>query len=185
MLSNCSEMLKGRDNPHDDVDDAPPDTTTQHNSAQHELALCILLGHREHTGGSRQDTHGTPVLTAVRRPWVAQPREHAHATQVTDTSCEHGWRPNSLVAEQGCRAPRHDSGAELRTTADHPHMVAEQSCEPRQSTMVHSWADQPTSLPRLEQRPQCFPWSSVNTALATRSRRETLEVRDVLTSRTM
>ena len=75
---------KGRDNPHDDVDDAPPDTTTQHNSAQHELPLCD----RCHTawGGSRQDTHGTPVLTTVRRPWVAQPHEHAHATQVTDTS---------------------------------------------------------------------------------------------------
>ena len=30
------------------------------------------------------------------RPWVAQPHEHAHATQVTDTSVEHGWRPHKL-----------------------------------------------------------------------------------------
>ena len=67
----------------------------------------------------------------------------------------------SMVAEQGCQAP---------------DMVAEQSCELRQSTMVHTWADQPTLLPRLEQRPQCFPWSSVNTALATRSRRGTLDL---------
>ena len=80
-------------------------TTRHHNAAQLSTARVgaatddILPGHREHTGGSRQDTHGTPVLTTVRRLWVAQPHEHAHATQVTDTSCEQGWRPNSLVAE--------------------------------------------------------------------------------------
>ena len=28
------------------------------------------------------------------RPWVAQPHVHAHATKVTDTSVEHGWRPH-------------------------------------------------------------------------------------------
>ena len=49
------------------------------------------------------------VLTSVRRPWVAQPRPHARAgdTQTSGTMSEqHGWRPNSLVAEQGCRSPR-------------------------------------------------------------------------------
>ena len=77
----------------------PQRSTTQHSTSWRSATDATLPGHREHTGGSRQDTHGTPVLTTVRRPWVAQPHEHAHATQVTDTSCEHGWRPNSLVAE--------------------------------------------------------------------------------------
>ena len=77
----------------------PQRSTTQHSTSWRSATDATLPGHREHTGGSRQDTHGTPVLTTVRRPWVAQPHEHAHATQVTDTSCEYGWRPNSLVAE--------------------------------------------------------------------------------------
>ena len=75
----------------------PQRSTTQHSTSWRSATDAPLP--REHTGGSRQDTHGTPVLTTVRRPWVAQPHEHAHATQVTDASCEHGWRPNSLVAE--------------------------------------------------------------------------------------
>ena len=77
----------------------PRRRTTQHSTSWRSATDAILPGHREHTGGSRQDTHGTPVLITIRRPWVAQPHEHAHATQVTDTSCEQGWRPNSLVAE--------------------------------------------------------------------------------------
>ena len=48
---------------------------------------------------------------------MAQPHEHAHATQVTDTSCEQGWRPNSLV-----------SGVRVQITrnmvAEHPYMEA-------------------------------------------------------------
>ena len=77
----------------------PQRSTTQHSTSWRSPTDAMLPGHREHTGGSRQDTHGTPVLTTVRRPWVPQPHEHAHATQDTDTSCEQGWRPNSLVAE--------------------------------------------------------------------------------------
>ena len=77
----------------------PQRSTTQHSTSWRSATDATLPGHREHTGGSRQDTHGTPVLTTVRRPWVAQPHEHAHATQVTDTSCEHWWRPYSLVTE--------------------------------------------------------------------------------------
>ena len=69
----------------------PQRSTTQHSTSWRSATDATLPGHREHTGGSRQDTHGTPVLTTVRRPWVAQPHEHAHATQVTDTSCEYGW----------------------------------------------------------------------------------------------
>ena len=43
----------------------------------------VLAGHPRNTLG-RYDG----------RPWVAQPHEHVHATQVTDTSVEHGWRPH-------------------------------------------------------------------------------------------
>ena len=39
---------------------------------------------RERETESSWTRHG-PVLTSVRRPWVAQPHVHAHATQVTDT----------------------------------------------------------------------------------------------------
>ena len=63
----------------------PRRSTTQHSASWRSATDAILPGHRENTGGSRQDTHGTPVLTTVRRPWVAQPHEHVHATQVTDT----------------------------------------------------------------------------------------------------
>ena len=68
----------------------PQRSTTQHSTSWRSATDAILLGHREHTGGSRQDTHGTPVLVTIRRPWVAQPHVHVHATQVTDTSCEQG-----------------------------------------------------------------------------------------------
>ena len=66
----------------------PRRSTTQHSTSWRSATDAILPGHREHTGGSRQDTHGTPVLTTVRRPWVAQPHEHARA-DARDTQCEH------------------------------------------------------------------------------------------------
>ena len=34
-----------------------------------------------HTGGSGQDTQGTPVPTSVRRPCVARPHAQLHETQ--------------------------------------------------------------------------------------------------------
>ena len=66
----------------------PRRSTTQHSTSWRSATDAILPGHREHTGGSRQDTHGTPVLTTVRRPWVAQPHEHARAN-ARDTQREH------------------------------------------------------------------------------------------------
>ena len=66
----------------------PRRSTTQHSTSWRSATDAILLGHREHTGGSRQDTHGTPVLTTVRRPWVAQLHEHARAN-ARDTQREH------------------------------------------------------------------------------------------------
>ena len=45
----------------------------------------VPAGHRRYTGG-RYDG----------RPWVGQPHEQGHATQVTDISVEHGWRPHKL-----------------------------------------------------------------------------------------
>ena len=143
----------------------PQRSTTQHSTSWRSATDATLPGHREHTGGSRQDTHGTPVLTTVRRPWVAQPHEHAHTTQVTDTSCEYGWlrskgaRHRGMVAEQGCRsprhgggAPRHGSGAELRTTADNDGAHLGRSTHLTSKTRT------------------------TTTALATRSRRETLDL---------
>ena len=62
----------------------PRRSTTQHSTSWRSATDAILPGHREHTGGSRQDTHGTPVLTTVRRPWVAQPHEHAHPQATRD-----------------------------------------------------------------------------------------------------
>ena len=105
-----------------------PQHTDQHSTSWRSATDAILPGHREHTGGSRQDTHGTPVLTSVRRPWVAQPRPRAHAsdtrrkrhavraartlftrTWLWNKGGEHrdGWQPNSLVAEQA--HPQHES----------------------------------------------------------------------------
>ena len=48
--------LPPRDNPHGDADGAPPDTTTQHKSAQHELALCDRC-HTAWAERSGQDTN--------------------------------------------------------------------------------------------------------------------------------
>ena len=62
----------------------PRRSTTQHSTSWRSATDAILPGHREHTGGSRQDTHGTPVLITIRRPWVAQPHEHAHAQATRD-----------------------------------------------------------------------------------------------------
>ena len=110
-------------------------TTRHHNAAQLSTARVGALRQMPHClgiGSTRVGPGRTPTvhpLMTIRWPWVAQPHEHAHATQVTDTSCKQGCRPNSLVAEQGCGAPKHPymeahpqhgSGAELRTTADHP-----------------------------------------------------------------
>ena len=88
----------------------PQRSTTQHSTSWRSATDAILPGHREHTGGSRQDTHGTPVLLTIRRPWVAQLHEHAYATQVTDTGCEGGdqtARQRSKSAEHW----QHGSGA--------------------------------------------------------------------------
>ena len=136
----------------------PQRSTTQHSTSWRSATDAILPGNREHTGGSRQDTHGTPVLITIRRPWVAQPHEHAHATEVTDTQAvnkggdQTAWKRStwqrsirSMLAEQGCRAPKHPY------MEAHPYMVAEQSYVPQQSTMVHTLADHLTSLPRRDQ----------------------------------
>ena len=62
----------------------PQRSTTQHSTSWRSATDAMLPGHREHTGGSRQDTHGSPVLITIRRPWVAQPHEHAHAQATRD-----------------------------------------------------------------------------------------------------
>ena len=123
------------------MDDAPPDTTTQHNSAQHELALCDRC-HTWASGAHGWVPAGHPRYTRADYDQEAvggsTSRARARDTSHRHTSCEQGWRPNSLVAEymaaehpphvSGARvqsteasvhgsAPVHGSGAELRSTA--------------------------------------------------------------------
>ena len=65
----------------------PQRSTTQHSTSWRSAIDAILPGHREHTGGSRQDTHGTPVLITIRRPWVALAQ--LSRARVRDTSHRH------------------------------------------------------------------------------------------------
>ena len=88
----------------------PRRSTTQHSTSWRSANDAILPGHREHTGGSRQDTHGTPVLITIWRPWVAQPHEHAHATQVTDTQALHmGGDQTAWYRSKSTEHPQHVS----------------------------------------------------------------------------
>ena len=97
----------------DRVRDAPQ---THHDAAQLSTArvgvlrpMPYCLGIGSTTGGSRQDTHGTPALTTVRRPWVAQPHEHArakrtrHAVQNTN-GAEHRGRVATKEPGSGIQA---------------------------------------------------------------------------------
>ena len=89
------------------------------------------------------NTHGTPVLTSVRRPWVAQPRPHAHANDtrretrsVNNKGAEHrdGGRPKRLVAEhrrwssEHGQTPVHESVPATWECASHRNIVAELCC---------------------------------------------------------
>ena len=113
---------------------ATPCTTHHYTPTNTARAGALMFHHPawvEHHGWVPVNTHSTPVLTSVRRLWVARPRARASDTHTSDTKCEqHGWRPNSLVAEKGAghrnmvaehphmaAHPQHGSGAELRTTA--------------------------------------------------------------------
>ena len=84
--------------------------TTHHNTPTSTARVGALrpmpycLGIRSTQVGPGRDTHGAPVLTSVRRPWVAQPRPRAHAsdtrreTRSANTKC--AVLPNVTV-EQG------------------------------------------------------------------------------------
>ena len=71
----------------------PRRSTVQHSTSWRSATDAILLGHREHTGRSRQDTHGTPVLITIKRPWwlnfTSTRTRKRHATLVTH--CEQKW----------------------------------------------------------------------------------------------
>ena len=114
----------------------PRRNTTQHSTSWRSAADAILLGHREITGGSRQDTHGTPVLITIRRPWVAQPQEHAQATR----DARHTLRATMVLNTETGGDLQPGSGVRVQiacTWKRTRNMVAEPSCEPRQSTIVH------------------------------------------------
>ena len=85
----------------DRVRDAPQHTD-QHGTSWRSDVPPPCLGGASH-GWVPVNTHGTPVLTSVRRPWVAQPRPRAHAS---DT------RRETRSANSKC--------------ADHPNMIVEQ-----------------------------------------------------------
>ena len=91
LMGKCErEPNKRKDGTfHDDVYDAPLHTNKHSTSWRFDLVSPSRL---DHPSGSRQDTH-VHWGRHDGRPWVAQPHEHAHAAQVTDTSVEHGWRP--------------------------------------------------------------------------------------------
>ena len=82
--------------------------TTHHNTPTSTARAGALMLHHlawveHHTGGSRSTPTVPPVLTSVRRPWVAQPRPRAHAS---DT------RRETRSADSKC--------------ADHPNMIVKQ-----------------------------------------------------------
>ena len=92
---------------HRTVYDAPQHTDQHSTSWRSDVPPPCLDGASH--GWVPVNTHGTPVLTSVRRPWVAQPRPRAHASETrrktrsaSNNGAEHrdGWRPNSLEAEQ-------------------------------------------------------------------------------------
>ena len=86
-----------------DADDAPPDTTTQHTPAQHEWALCDRCHTAWASGAHVCVPAGHPRYTRADFDQEAvggsTARARARGTGHRHTSCEHGKRPNSLVAE--------------------------------------------------------------------------------------
>ena len=85
----------------DRVRDAPQHTD-QHGTSWRSDVPPPCLGGAPH-GWVPVNTHGTPVLTSVRRPWVAQPRSRAHAsdtrreTRSANSKCAD--HPNMIVAQ--------------------------------------------------------------------------------------
>ena len=94
------------------VDDAPPDTTTQHNSAQHELSLCdrchtawasgahgwVPAGHPRYTRAD-YDQEAVGGSTSRARGRANDTRRETHTASNTGAEHRDGWRPDSLVAE--------------------------------------------------------------------------------------
>ena len=92
----------------------PQRSTIQHSRSWRSATDAILLGHREHT---RWVPAGHPRYTRADydQEAVGGSISRARDTSHRHTSCEQGWRPNSLVAE---------------------YMVAKPSRELRQPTRV-------------------------------------------------
>ena len=123
--------------------------TDQHSTSWRLDVPPPYLGGASH-GWVPVNTHGTPVLTSVRRLWVVQPRPHAHAsdtrrkTHRANTKCadhpnmiveqgvfEHrdGWRLNSLAAEHV--HPQHGSGTVLRVILNSARISHDRSIQSR------------------------------------------------------
>ena len=80
-----------------------PQHTDQHGTSWRSDVPPPCLGGASH-GWVPVNTHGTPVLTSVRRPWVAQPRPRTHASdtrrETRSASSKDAVHPNVTV-EQG------------------------------------------------------------------------------------
>ena len=94
----------------------PQRSTTQHSKSVRSATDATLPGDLEPTGGSRQDTHGTPVLITIRRPWL----------NFTSTRTRHKSQTQA-VSKGGDQTAwwRSKSTDHPHMVAEHPHMVAE------------------------------------------------------------
>ena len=120
----------------------PRRSTTQHSTSWRSATDAILPAHREQTGGSRQDTHGT-TRADYDQEAVGGSTSRARARDISHrhTSCEHVWRPNSLAVE---------------------YMVAKPCCELRQPTRVQitrTW--QQSTRTGLHEHFHCFARGSL------------------------
>ena len=86
---------------YDTVCDAPRQTD-KHGTSWRSDVPPPCLGGASH-GWVPVNTHGTPVLTSVRRPWVAQPRPRAHASdtrrETRSANSKYADHPNMIVAQ--------------------------------------------------------------------------------------
>ena len=87
----------------------PRDSATDRTSWRSDVSSPWM---RRHTGGSRQDTHGTPVPSLLGRPWVAHPRPR----QTPQVSQAQGAVSKMVAEHSDDHDFHHDSPASRRAT---------------------------------------------------------------------
>ena len=131
-----------------DVVDAPPDTTTQRNSAQHELALCdrchtvwasgahgwVAAGHPRYT---RADYDQEAVGGSTSRARVRDTRHrHKLCTRVATKQPGSGIRVQS-TRSMAAEHPQHVSGARVRSTEASVHGSAPATVTLKENSRRH------------------------------------------------